>query len=540
MAVVTNYTGDAGLGLGGNSQIPVSSQSDLKSINDLGERIMLQNMAQNKAIYDQKLKERDQLLSQISSGDIKVGDLLEDDMPIVKKGLEDLDNAWEEMVRKGVNDLDAQKKYKSALREAQDRVTQAQGRKVFYDAESQAMAGEKVPRKQDARRGHLKNVIEGGFWKDLNPYQQTLDYDFNVIRGYAKPQETTIADPNRPLYKGKRTFYDFADTARNAAQDFVENNEAREYQQGLFNSYQSMPPDEASKELQAINNRLMEYNQERGFEPGTPEYVELKIEVDPQSGQFAIAESVPDFAAKWALANQQQYQSDVFDVDKAALDIAELDERIRHNKATEAADKNKLSLGWAEFNQKAKQAGGNEKAAVGAKEYAEGLLKKLNSLKGADGIIQPENLGKLTTDERKYLGYSTTEENKWSLNPIKIDQGTRILVEDDGTIKIFKGGTASSLGSQEGGSIDAKGIATNKLTDEMVTTTGKEGFNFNTLSDLYRKPDQKNTTSPQQQSTTTATETVEEEPYTRAELKGAGWTEKQINEAVKSGKIKVK
>ena len=37
-------------------------------------------------------------------------------------------------------------------------------------------------------------------------------------------------------------------------------------------------------------------------------------------------------------------------MDKGALDVAELSERQRHNKATEALDRSKLSIDWAKFN----------------------------------------------------------------------------------------------------------------------------------------------------------------------------------------------
>jgi len=179
MASVSTYTGNLGLGVGSSPEIPVGANVDLNILNQTGDHLLALNAAKNKDIFDQKVKERDKVLQAIHSGDIKVGDLLEKDTPIVRQGLDKLDQAWGNMIKKGPNDIDAQLEYKKALRDATETVSQAQGRKVFYDQESQALAGESLPRKREARRQNLNNVINGGFWKDLTPYQQTQDLDIN-------------------------------------------------------------------------------------------------------------------------------------------------------------------------------------------------------------------------------------------------------------------------------------------------------------------------------------------------------------------------
>lgn len=491
---VTNYTGNAGLGSGSNPQIPVIANEDFDSVNRTGQQLMQQNMMQNKALFDQKIKDRDTLLAEIDSGNIRVGDILEPDTAYVKEGLDGLDKAWEERMKKGVNDIDAQRKYKKALRDAQDRVTQAQGRKVFYDQESQALSKETLPRKQQARKQNLDSVVGGGFWKDIMPYQQTLDNDFDVIKAYPKLQKTTVTDPKRPLYKGERSFVDYDQVKAESGKDFLENIENREYQIGLLKGYQDMPAQKANEELKAIQNRLNEYNSKRGLAPGQQGFAApIKIATNPDGtpvltpdGKMIIDESVPDFAAKWALAAQPQYVQEDFKVDPGALNIAELDERTRHNKAMEGLDRSRLSLAFKEFDLKSNAAGATQQMAESAKQYAEGLIGKLNGMRDASGLISRQNLSKLTNDELKYLGIGKTEENKFTLTPLKIDDNTKILLEDDGTIKVFRGGTSKSLGTQSGSSIDIKTIATNKLGDEMIQTTGKEGYNFNNLIELYK------------------------------------------------------
>lgn len=337
MAVsVTNYTGNAGLGSGSNPQIPVGGGGDLDTLTRIGDQIMYQNMAQNKYLYDQKVRERDELLSQISSGQIKVGDLLEDDTSYVKEGLDGLDKAWEEMIKKGKNDLGAQSTYKKALREAQDRVTQAQGRKLFYDKESTEASKETLPRKQAARKQNLDSVVKGGFWKDLTPYQQTQDLDIQgSILNTAKRIETPFTDP-KTLTKGTRSMFDYGKT-KDANQDNFLNDVNKRYdQEQLIKSIQSLPPTDFAESITAMNNRIKEYNALKGLQPGTEGYVPaIEVEINPQTGQGVIKETLPDFAAKYTLSREKPFSGGTseFDKERAAFQLGQERNRIAASNA---------------------------------------------------------------------------------------------------------------------------------------------------------------------------------------------------------------
>lgn len=497
---ILQYQGNPNLALGSDVGIPVTTNKDLDLINQTSRDIYLNNISRNQMMFQRKLADRDKLLQALDEGTIKVGDLLEGDDPWVREGLDKMDTAFDQWTKKGINNIEAAREYKKAKREAQERVTQAQARKKFYDEENAALSSEKLPRRQQARRENLNKVINSNKWADLTPYQQTLDLDFDPIKGYVKPVTTEIADPNRPLYKGKRTYVDLEQTKGEATKDFLENNEVRENQIGLFNEYQNLPIERALQDYGAIQRRLVEYNKQRGFKPGDKGYAELKIAMNSdgspivKDGRLVLNESVPDFAAKWALAQQPNYQTDAFDVDKGALDIAELRERERHNKAMEGIDRSKLNLQYKEFDFKANQAGAPNQLAQSAKVYAETLLAKLNSMKNIDGIIPRDRLNELTSDELKYLGKAITSENKFTLKPVELnpEEGspvTNMVIDSDGTIRLFSG-TKEGIGSQIGPSINVTTIATNKLGDEMVQTAGKEGYNFNNLIPLYENKKQ--------------------------------------------------
>jgi len=335
--------GNAQLGLV-DTAIPVTTNKDLDLINQTGRDIYINNVARNQQLFQRKLQDRDKLLSAIDSGDIRVGDLLEADEPIVKEGLNKLDEAFENRIKKGINDLDAAREYKKALRDAQDRVTQAQGRKVFYDSESGAIGKETLPRKQDARRKNLEGVIKGGFWKDITPYQQTQDLD---IQGSILPTAafttTETTDPKNPLIKAKKTVFDYDKTLQNNVDNYLNDVNKRYDQQQLINQIQDLPPDKFAEQMTAMNNRITEFNTANGLTPNVKGFVK-PIKFDVVHGKGIIAEDVPDFSAKYTLGHEKPFSQTTTELDKAALELEKLKEDKRHNRAGENIDWAKIGV----------------------------------------------------------------------------------------------------------------------------------------------------------------------------------------------------
>ncbi len=156
-----------------------------------------------------------------------------------------------------------------------------------------------------------------------------------------------------------------------------------------------------------------------------------------------------------------------------------------------ALKKGHLAVDWANYNRLAKGAKVSEQIANSAASYATNLYEKLNGLKDENGVISKDKLKNLTSDELKYLGSATTEDNKFTIKGLNYDNLTQLKVNDDGTIAVFENQSTGPAGKKvttevQRPSIEVKTIAINKLGDEMSQTTGKEGFNFNTLIPLYK------------------------------------------------------
>ncbi len=350
------YTGDKNLGLGSNADVPAIPDKNLDVLNNTLDRLQVQNAARNQQLFQQKIRDRDALIGAIDSGKIKVGDLLEQDMPTVTEGLQKLDDAYFDRIKKGVNDLEAARAYKKALRDAQDRVTQAEARKVHYDTLNGEIAKEKLPRKQEAMKKHLDQTINSGFFKDLTPFQQAQDLDIaGSILSTAATATEQFTDPKNPLMKGKRTLFDYDKTYLANKDNFLNDVNKQHDQEQLIKAVQSQSPREFKETIDAINARIGEYNTLKNLSKGQPGYVtEVDFAIDPASGRPMINEPLPDFAAKYTLAHQTPFSSveTKFDKDQATYlqDQKELASIDAYRKGQLANDRNRLGFDWAKFN----------------------------------------------------------------------------------------------------------------------------------------------------------------------------------------------
>lgn len=403
--------GTAALGFGANADVPVGTNTDLDAILRIGDNIMYHNMAQNKAIYDQKIKDRDELLKNLTSGQLKVGDLLEDDMPYVRESLDEMDVAWANMIAKGKNDLNAQLEYRKATREAQDRITQAEARKVVYDTETDALSKETLPRKQSARQKHLDSLIRGNFWADLKPYQQTQDLDIegSILSG-AERIVTPYTDP-LTLTKGNITVFDYGKTFAKL-QDWYLNDANKAYdQQQLIEQVQGLPEPEFNRAIISMNRRIDEYNAFKGLKQGDEGFVDqAQGYFDPKTGRGFIIEKPTDFAAKWALAHEKPFESTTSEFDK---DRANYLLGLERNKIAAQRARAYAALTYKKLNQLNQQ----EKDQVGLWNGVVDRIKELKIYRGKESGNEDMVLAGDLPGGYQYIGGVSTKGTPVRLYP---------------------------------------------------------------------------------------------------------------------------
>ncbi|MBX4188306.1 MAG: hypothetical protein KW793_04210 [Candidatus Doudnabacteria bacterium] len=314
------YTGNANLGLGSNSDIPVSNPSDLGFTNQNLRDIALQDHQNNILKWKQKIDERDKLYEALSTGQMKIGDTLERDMPTVNKALDEQTQAFQDWMKKGYGDIDGAIAYRKATQKASEVTVQAQARKAFFDRENADISKEPLPKFQQSRKQNLDSNL-GNFWGDLVPYEPTARLDIGSIEKFAQPYKTEFSDPKRPLEKAKRTYFSYNDTLKNAGAYALTPDGLYNLQQ-FHDTLQGMQPLDLYNKVKDINRELDRYNKERGLTAGQNDYA-APIQMVPQyedgklSGVDFHNEPLDKLAAKFSLAGQAAYQSDAWELDKS-------------------------------------------------------------------------------------------------------------------------------------------------------------------------------------------------------------------------------
>ena len=318
MPRLTDYTGVADLGLGANADIPVSYGEELDVINKTASQVQLMRAAMNKQMFDQRVADRDNMIKAIDEGKIKVGDILKQDDPVVNKSLDDVTEAYASMMKGGgLNNIDLVRKYKDAVQKAKSTVTQAQTRFADVTGDRNRLAKETNPLKRERIGKALSQYEQSDFWSDYTPAQDFQDLNMDQIVKMATPTTTEYVDPKDKLKKIKETRHSFDNVLKRANEEYLED-VPRENQRILLEQLQSLDPKTAVRALDAYNKQLQRYSQETGDNP-----VKVEYEVGPD-GRVLIAETLPDLAAKVALASQPQYLTRSSELDKEGLERAKL------------------------------------------------------------------------------------------------------------------------------------------------------------------------------------------------------------------------
>lgn len=250
-----------------------------------------------------------------------------------------------------------------------------------------------------------------------------------------------------------------------------------------------------------------------------------------------------------------------------SLQAAAQAETRRKNKADEAVDWAKLKN--QEDQWKAKSSVGGETVKNSALEKAKRIYDDMSKLADENGVISPDKVRQLNAEQLKYLGTEIVEKNentgisKSSFQPLDLTPeettsggvfgvGKKKNTSDyaiqlvNGEIRVLKGAKYNPDTKRYGGefqnskSTNVLNVATNVLNEELKNAGSKELNSYQSidLGDLSNGTTTNNaTTTTNSVSSKTQTPTVPQ--FSRADLKANGWTDAQIDQRVKEGKIKV-
>ena len=401
-----NYTGNAGLGLGSNADIPVSSGKPLEFVNTVLRDIATQNLQKNILKYKQAIEDRDNLYKALSDGSVKVGDILDQDRETVKNALDGQTGGFKDWLSKGYGNIDGAVGYRKKTQEANDVATQAQARLVFAKEIDKKIAAEEDENIRKAMIAHKEKVLSN-FNGDLIPFQETTRFNASALDKLWSPITEKISDKARPFYEGTRTLYNIDNAISKATELMVDPKERRSLE-AMYNGFVDMPLPQLQSTVKGLNKEIDRYNAEHGYtDPNDSKFLKPLIATQRKDGKWDLNRSLPELAAIVAMPTKNKYKNEAWEVDKDQLAIAKqkLDERElasidNYRRGQLAIDRDKVNVEKA----KLAKVGVPSDIANSASAYAISLMEKLHSLADANGVISPAQLKRLTADELNYLG----------------------------------------------------------------------------------------------------------------------------------------
>jgi hypothetical protein len=299
-----SYQGNAGLGLGSNPDINVPAV-DNRVINDTMRNIMLLDNERNIRLWQQKVKDRDQLEALILNNQVSTGEIDPKDQKYFDKQKAYVEKAYDAWGG-NPNDTAGFRKYQAAVTDLQNTATHAQTRWAGLKKQEQELSQETLPSKIKARQQWLQQQRDQPFGSQIVPYQQLHDFSIDDINSGVNPIKSSIIDPNNPISYDVATV-DYQDILKNKRNDYLNDKDKADSIDQFTDKLMKYNQPQLQKTLTAMDAKISQYNQDRGFKEGDEGYVNpVKVHKN-DDGSVIIAEPKTELAAKWALANQDQF-----------------------------------------------------------------------------------------------------------------------------------------------------------------------------------------------------------------------------------------
>jgi hypothetical protein len=323
-----SYTGNAGLGVGSSNSPVTPTNPNLDVINGTLRDIMLLDNQRNVMLFQQKIKDRDALTEMIMKNQVSSGDILPEYRQHFDQAEKNAEKTFQDWGG-NFNDKEGYRKYQAAIQDLKDISAHAQGKTMSLRALEKEKSQQVLPRKQEEYQKWIQQEKTKPFWESVTPYQQLHDFSIDDIVGDVKPVSTVTRDDKDPTITYDTTYFDYNDILRKKRNQYINDQNAADSIDKLFDKLQRLPFNQLVSTLDAMDAQLDRYNQERGLNPGDRGYVQ-KIKRAGVGGQVLINEPKTEFAAKYALSQQPQFvtRTPKFDkdiakygIDKAKLNI---------------------------------------------------------------------------------------------------------------------------------------------------------------------------------------------------------------------------
>jgi hypothetical protein len=470
---ILNYQGNANLALGGSPDVPVVGVGDTDEINKTARDLAVMSFARNKMQWEAKRQDLEETRKAIDDGNISIGDVLEHDRPIVQDAKSKI---WDVYKKVGGNLLDPNNyaEFKKAVNGANEVVKQAQKNYVGVTGDLAMKKQTANPYDHEKIDQNIRSQMSKGFWANYNPYAPITDFDLKTVQPpvtYGQVQTKREGD-----YNVASQSVDVQRTLDNYQKNWADPRNREQFNR-FVNDYFSHP--NFQEDIKQKNAILDDINKRLGLQPGAKNYLTpidpTKDRADQVAAKIALADSEP------VLSKKEFAKEEV----NAGIQRGELGERIRHDKAMEGMESQRLSLSMKAAENK----GVPSSLTTSAQADVNALWKKLRSIgsatatsEGKDVLITYDELNRLTEREKRMLGSATGSGSQWELKQRAFDANKKqgLIVRGDGTIVLVdnarKEGNRLFYDKASAGNViaDQSQLFDNRLFDILQNTAGRE------------------------------------------------------------------
>lgn len=435
------YQGNVGLGLNADAgAIGVYGDTDLKDANTAVFNLSYLNMQKNKAVWEQKVKERDAGMALIAEGKLQIANALPKDREKLMKMIDEVKKTYFDNNGDVKSDPRVWLKINEQLSKFREGSNTAASRYLSYNGGVAEAAKETNPYKKQKQLQHWNSQLNKDLYEPMDPYQQTLDWDNGKV--YRK-----MVDKTTPI--GVEGFNRITETRTDipkSYRDFV-----NAYQQGdkdelglnvdtFLNSFYGqdgiLTPDAVQEKAQEVNDRLKKIAINEGLNPedinSLPDYLK-PLNPRLMNGKIQSNDYKWNDWFKIMLYDQYKVKKDVtYDKDLAAAE--KIKSEIGENKATGAAaliraNAYKNAQGALAGKYKAQTKALDEQTTP-AQNFDE-LKTKTETQETKNGYVTRVNWDGLQNNTREYLGVDPLTANGGKLRFLNVVP-TKIVVTNNG------------------------------------------------------------------------------------------------------------
>ena len=467
---------------------------DTPQLSQASRDLAIFSVQRNKELYDQRIKDRDNVYKMIDDEELVPKDILDTDRARIDEKLGEIQNTFLKYKGDIMNNPDRYREYLKKIQEAKSDIKQAQKRYLGVAADMAMRAKAGNPIDAAAYDKHINEFLKTkDFYAPYQPYTPITGFQMDVVHPeavYETPNDITKTDG----------FWNITESTINKDKifDTVYRNWANKDYNHMFHNadgtgYIDMLVASPNRDelLKQWNQGIDNYNKTVGAtSPNDSRYV---APINPARDQ------PQDIAAKIVIAeNPAKKVKKDWDSGRAGYDIQNRNVGVswfnawteRMNAKTNKEYKDWTMAGGGTTTDKSKR---ND-----AWTFAQGMIKDIASNgqftrgdKEGTGfsVLNATQVKQLTPDQRKYLGVTTTTDGKITLKDGKeIKDGNSLIVREDGKIYSIDDDDIKRFGNKINWSnkdittvADMQQIATNRLKDIAVATSGDE---FGASSDI--------------------------------------------------------